>query len=29
MDAKGLPGKQMVAEAEQLVAKYKAQAKGK
>ena len=27
MDAKGLPGKQMVAEAEQLVAKYKAQAK--
>ncbi len=29
MDAKGLPGKQMVADAEQLVAKYKAQDKAK
>ena len=29
MDAKGMSGKQLVAEAEQLVAKYKAQAKGK
>jgi TRAP-type C4-dicarboxylate transport system substrate-binding protein len=29
MDAKGLPGKQMVADAEQLVAKYKAETKAK